>query len=39
MEIKIKSAAFEEGGMIPTKYTCDGKDISPGMDACPKGHK
>jgi len=29
MEIKITSAAFEEGGMIPEKYTCDGMDISP----------
>ncbi|MFC1738478.1 YbhB/YbcL family Raf kinase inhibitor-like protein [Planctomycetota bacterium] len=29
MEIKITSPAFEEGGMIPSKYTCDGEDISP----------
>ncbi|MDH4220912.1 MAG: YbhB/YbcL family Raf kinase inhibitor-like protein, partial [Candidatus Aminicenantes bacterium] len=29
MEIKITSAAFDEGGMIPEKYTCDGIDISP----------
>ncbi|MFQ5751652.1 MAG: YbhB/YbcL family Raf kinase inhibitor-like protein, partial [bacterium] len=29
MEIKITSKAFEEGGMIPDKYTCDGADISP----------
>ena len=29
MEIKIKSEAFEEGGMIPKKYTCDGEDASP----------
>lgn len=29
MEIKIKSPAFGEGGMIPLKYTCDGQDISP----------
>ncbi len=29
MEIKITSAAFVEGGMIPRKYTCDGEDISP----------
>ncbi|KPJ69109.1 MAG: phosphatidylethanolamine-binding protein [Syntrophobacter sp. DG_60] len=41
MEIKIKSAAFEEGGMIPTKYTCDGKDISPPLEwtPAPKGTK
>ncbi len=29
MEIKIISPAFEPGGMIPVKYTCDGQDISP----------
>ena len=29
MEIKITSSAFEDGGMIPAKYTCDGADISP----------
>ncbi|UCD71713.1 MAG: YbhB/YbcL family Raf kinase inhibitor-like protein [Syntrophobacterales bacterium] len=29
MEIKITSTAFEEGGMIPKQYTCDGPDISP----------
>ena len=29
MEIKITSSAFEEGGMIPSKYTCDGADVSP----------
>jgi len=29
MEIKITSTAFEEGGMIPAKYTCDEEDISP----------
>jgi len=27
MEIKITSSAFEEGGMIPAKYTCDGADV------------
>lgn len=25
----IMSAAFQEGGIIPVKYTCDGQDISP----------
>lgn len=29
MEIKITSPAFEQGGLIPAKYTCDGADISP----------
>lgn len=30
-KIKIISAAFEEGGMIPQKYTCDGMDVSPSL--------
>jgi len=25
----IMSAAFQEGGMVPAKYTCDGQDVSP----------
>lgn len=29
MKIKVESAAFKEGGTIPSKYTCDGIDISP----------
>lgn len=29
MEIKVTSTAFEERGMIPKKYTCDGIDASP----------
>ena len=39
MEIKITSSAFEEGGLIPPKYTCDGADISPPLqwDAVPEG--
>jgi Raf kinase inhibitor-like YbhB/YbcL family protein len=28
-QIKVKSTAFEEGGMIPKRYACDGTDISP----------
>ena len=28
MEIKVTSSAFEDGGMIPAKYTCDGADMS-----------
>ncbi len=31
MEIKITSSAFTDGGMIPSKYTCDGKDMSPDL--------
>ncbi len=39
MEIKISSSAFEDGGMIPAKYTCDGADVSPPLqwDAVPEG--
>jgi Raf kinase inhibitor-like YbhB/YbcL family protein len=29
MEIKLQSTAFEDGELIPSKYTCDGKNISP----------
>ncbi len=29
MGIKITSPSFQEGVMIPAKYTCDGIDISP----------
>lgn len=27
--MKVSSNAFKDGEMIPTQYTCDGKDISP----------
>jgi len=39
MEIKISSDAFEDGGMIPAKYTCDGADVSPPLkwEAVPEG--
>ena len=41
MEIKITSSAFEDGGLIPAKYTCDGADISPPLrwDVVPEGTK
>lgn len=29
VELKVESPAFKNGGMIPTKYTCDGSDVSP----------
>jgi len=29
MSISVSSSAFEEDGMIPSKYTCDGEDVSP----------
>lgn len=39
MEIKITSPAFEEGSMIPDKYTCEGMDVSPPLswDFVPEG--
>lgn len=41
MKIRMKSTAFEEGGMIPKKYTCDGADVSPPISwtAVPEGTK
>ena len=41
MEIKITSPAFEEGGLIPPKYTCDGVDVSPPLkwENVPQGTK
>ncbi|MAF59631.1 MAG: YbhB/YbcL family Raf kinase inhibitor-like protein [Candidatus Pacebacteria bacterium] len=28
-DLKLKSSAFEEGGSIPSKYTCDGENTNP----------
>ena len=41
MEIKVTSPAFDEGGMIPEKYTCDGEDMSPALSwsSVPEGTK
>lgn len=41
MDIKVSSAAFEEEGMIPGKYTCDEDDVSPPLawDSIPEGTK
>lgn len=41
MEIKITSPAFENGGMIPAKYTCDGINVSPPLawGSIPEGTK
>jgi Raf kinase inhibitor-like YbhB/YbcL family protein len=41
MEITITSSAFQDGGMIPSKYTCDGQDISPPLtwEGVPAGTK
>jgi Raf kinase inhibitor-like YbhB/YbcL family protein len=41
MEIKITSPAFEDGGLIPPRYTADGADTSPPLqwDSVPEGTK
>ena len=41
MEFKLTSSAFEEGGMIPKKYTCDAEDVSPPLawGTVPEGTK
>lgn len=38
-QIPLSSSAFEEGGMIPREYTCDGADVSPPLSwgALPDG--
>jgi hypothetical protein len=28
-QVRVSSSAFQEGGMIPSRYTCDGADVSP----------
>jgi len=30
-ELELKSSAFEHNGNIPSKYTCDGENISPAL--------
>jgi hypothetical protein len=41
MEIKVTSSAFKNDGMIPSKYTCDGDDVSPPLqwETVPQGTK
>lgn len=41
MDINVSSSAFEEGGLIPRKYTCDGSDVSPPLtwEYVPEGAK
>jgi Raf kinase inhibitor-like YbhB/YbcL family protein len=31
-KMQITSPAFMEGGLIPSKYSCDGQDISPALE-------
>lgn len=35
MEMTVTSSAFEVGGRIPTRHTCDGEDISPPLTWTP----
>ena len=41
MDLNISSEIFSNGGMIPSKYTCDGADLSPPLSwsAGPEGTK
>lgn len=41
MTIKLNSTAFDEGGMIPSQYTCDGQNVSPPLawSGLPEGTK
>jgi len=31
-QIELSSTAFEDGGVIPMRYTCDGDDVSPPLE-------
>lgn len=41
MSIRITSTAFQAGGSIPSKYTCDDRDLSPALawSGAPSGTK
>jgi Raf kinase inhibitor-like YbhB/YbcL family protein len=41
VRLKITSSAFQEGGNIPSKFTCDGSDTSPSLQitGVPSGAK
>ena len=41
IELKVFSSSFENGGIIPAKFTCDGENISPDLnwEGVPKGSK
>ena len=32
MALELKSSAFDNNGEIPRKYSCEGKDLSPGLE-------
>lgn len=31
-ELEIRSSAFEDGGEMPARYTCEGEDLSPPLE-------
>jgi len=41
MTLKLSSSAFDQGGTIPSKYTCEGDDVSPPLTfaGVPEGTK
>jgi len=41
MALEIRSTAFESGGAIPSRFTCEGRDLSPPLEwqGLPKGTK
>ena len=41
MAMTLTSSAFDQAGQIPSKYTCEGDDISPPLawDGVPRGTK
>lgn len=32
MDLSVRSEAFDEGGTLPTRYTCDGEEVSPPLE-------
>jgi Raf kinase inhibitor-like YbhB/YbcL family protein len=41
MSLTLTSPAFQDGGLIPSRFTCDGENVSPEMhiDGVPEGTK
>lgn len=32
MDLSVRSEAFDDGGTLPERYTCDGKEVSPPLE-------